>query len=176
MAYHAYICNNMKLQDSSIAYAYGAGQSLEKDGKCVLDTRSGIAMTTVSGGHKYTMEMYYNYIASLRKIATMERTETILALAQMGFIPVLCEPSFTQGAYAEYLMPILEKSGLPLYRRKPMSFFSRPSDMSGVDIWVHKQDCVDILNMGGRAEHVTVKAVYEKLGVNNIVDDVRNLH
>lgn len=174
MSLHAYICSEMKLMDSSIAYAYGAAQSLEKDGKCILDSRSGLAMPLI-GGVKFNMEMYFNYIQSLRKIASMERTDTVLSLAQMGFIPVLCEPSFTNGAYAKYLMPMLENSGLPLYRRKPMSFTSRPSDMSGVDIWVHKQDCVDVLHLSGRAEHVTVREVYKRLGVTDNETDVRRL-
>lgn len=175
MAYHAYLCNNMRLLDNSIAYPYGAAQSLEKDGKCVLDSRTGMAMVAEQGGYALNMQLYFNYMESLRKVIVLEKNENVLALAQMGFIPALCEPSFAQGAYAEYLMPILEKSGLPLYRRKPMSFCARPSDMSGVDIWVHKQDCVDILHAGSRAEHVTAKSLFTKLGVTNLVDDVRNL-
>lgn len=175
MGYNAYICNHLSIDNTGKVFKYAAAQSLEKEGKCILDTRSGLAMVTTPEGYTYNMQLYYNYVKSLRKIAAMEKADTVLALAHMGFLPILCEPSFTQGVYASYLLPILEKSGLPLYRRKPMSFCSRPSDMAGVDVWVHKQDCIDILKMSGRAEHVTVQSVYEKLGVTNLVNDVRDL-
>lgn len=176
MGFNAYVCADLKVGDNLVPYPYEAGVALEKDGQCKFDRRAGLASRLNST--KYTMRLYCNYISSLRRIATVEDVEPVLALIHMGFIPLLCEPSFTEGAYAAYLTPLIEKSPIRdcIYRRRPSSFCKHPSDIPGVDIWVHRTDCVKMLGMNEKPERINVEMVLRKLGVMYFDNDVRDIH
>ena len=175
MAHNCYVTKEMTILDGAGVFNYGAAIALQKQGECLVDARSGLLLVTGKNKPVYSMQMFCNYIRSLRRVLTIEKCDNGLALSYMGFIPILCEPSFTNGAYANYLTGKLEASGLPLYRRPPMSFCGRPCDFAGTDIWVHRVDCVDILNLKCRPEHINARMIYEALGVKDFESDVRTL-
>lgn len=178
MPYHAYATTNLDYDTCAHATTMSKAVTWERNKLCKIDQRTGMLLVVDSDGkyHPYTMQMYFDYIRSCRHIITIEQVDIAQAMATMGFLPALCEPTFTNGAYAAYLEPILIKSGLKLYRRPPMAFALPPADMSGTDIWVNKMDCYDKLHIGAKPEHVTVEGLYKALGVTNLETDVRDLH
>lgn len=177
MSRNCYLTNNMRILDGKGSFNYEAALELQKTGKCLVDARSNMVLVLDDGKRPpYSMTMFCNYTRSLRQVLNLENYENGLAFVYMGYIPILCEPSFTNGVYAEYIMPLLEKSGLPLYRRPPMSFCGRACDFAGTDIWVHKSDCVKVLGLGCRPEHVKLEDVFKALGVHDFDSDVSTLH
>ena len=122
------------------------------------------------------MGLYLNYLQLLRRLATMNNMTEPLNFMKLGYIPILCEPSFTCGLYGQALEPLFRQAGVPLYARNQTPFAKGKISLTGTDYWVSKMDCCDILGMGSAPHLITAEAVLKRLGVTDYETDIRLLY
>lgn len=153
--------------------SYTAARELAKSGMCKVDSRSGLLLVEQEGeSTRYDMELYLNYLNAIQFTLKREMNNNTYALLRLGFIPIVCEPTFTGGVYAKYLIPRLEKSGIPLYRRPPAAFCNNAPEMDGNDVWVHRMDCNKVLGIHKNADQITAEDILIALGVTNFEQDI----
>lgn len=121
-------------------------------------------------------QLYFNYMKFLSSLALnisklpehvqTRDTRQTLALLEMGFLPIICEPTFLEGRYrTEENMKKLVASGLKLYDVRPMSFTVEEiqSNIGLTDTLVHRNDAAKLV---GKAPHtVKVRDVWEVLNL-----------
>ena len=169
MGQTAYPTIRFKVSNDTKPVNYYAARELEKSGGCKVDSRSGLLLVEQEGqSEKYDMDLYLNYLNAIQFTLMRDMNNNTYALLRMGFIPIVCEPTFTGGIYTRHITPYLEKSGLPLYRRPPSAFCNNAPEMEGNDIWVHRLDCKKILGIGKQPDQITAKDILDALGVREI--------
>ena len=120
--------------------------------------------------------LYFNYMKFLSSLALnlsklpehvqTRDTRQTLALLEMGFLPIICEPTFLEGYYrTEENMKKLVASGVKLYDVRPLSFTVEEiqSNLGLTDTLMHRIDAAKIV---GKEPHaVKVRDVWEVLGL-----------
>lgn len=160
---------------------------IAKAGKIFLDMRTLVSIANPAAlvkddvaDNPYTqirlnMSLYLNYLQLLRNFAISNNMNEPLSLMRLGYIPIICEPSFTYGIYGSYIEPFLRATGIPLYARNQVPFTRGKISLTGTDYWVSKLDCCKYLNMGDAPHLVTAEAILRNLGVNDYDTDIRIL-